>query len=228
MKVVHGTPVPSRDNTGYDQKCPHCNKSFKYDFSLSYHLKSMHSNMGTKEIDQTSENTPSLFECNVCAKVFKQQYTLNRHMKTHEDNERFECERCTAKFSRHDNLVKHQRRAHSITNVNVDFIRKSGMTKFSCQMCDRNFGTDRSTFEAHLMLRLCRQVNTEDVVEVDSNLKFLCDQCDKTYAEKDSLDRHIRWKHCHPIGLFECSECDASFKLKSSLTRHIRKVHKGT
>ena len=69
------------------------------------------------------------------------------------------------------------------------------MTKFTCKMCGSNFGRDRSTFKAHLMLKLCRQSNTKDILEVNSNLKFVCDQCEKTYAEKDSLDRHIKWKH---------------------------------
>lgn len=227
MKVVHGTPVPSRDNTGFDKNCPHCKKKFKYDFSLSYHLESMHSDTGTQETHKTSKKCSPLFECKECAKVFKEQFTLNRHLKTHEGNSGFKCDRCTATFSRHDNLVKHEKRIHSIANINVSIIRKSNMTEFTCKMCGRNFGRDRSTFEAHLMLRLCRQID-KDNLEVDSNLKFVCDQCDKTYAEKDSLDRHIRWKHRSPMELFKCSQCDSTFKLKSPLARHSRRVHNGT
>ena len=82
---------------------------------------------------------------------------------------------------------------------------------------------DNSNLEAHLMLKLCRQANKQENVELDDKLRFPCDQCDKSFAEKDYLARHIRWKHGHPMGLFECSQCDASFKLKSSLQRHIKK-----
>ena len=87
-------------------------------------------------------------------------------------------------------------------------------------MCGRNFGLDNSNLEAHLMLKLCRQANKQENIKLDDKLRFLCDLC-----EKDYLARHIRWKHGHPIGLFECSQCDASFKLKSYLQRHIKKQH---
>ena len=34
MKKVHGCPVPTLDRTGFDQNCPNCNKSFKYEVYL--------------------------------------------------------------------------------------------------------------------------------------------------------------------------------------------------
>ena len=122
--------------------------------------------------------------------------------------------------------MKHEGNIHSVTNVNVGLIRRSGESKFTCEMCGRDFGKDRSTYEAHLTPRLCKHGKAESVFEVDQNLRFPCDQCEKTFSEKDVLDRHIRWKHTQPIRMFECCECDASFQLKSSLVKHIKKIHK--
>ena len=226
MKVVHGTPIPSRDNTGFDKKCPHCNKRFIYDFSMSYHIESRHFIL----VHKKPIKLPKRYLLCLSPKFVLKFSNNNIHwtaiwklMKTMKALSVIDA----LHFSRHDNLVKHEKRIHSIANINVSIIRKSNMTEFTCKMCGRNFRRDIGTFEAHLMPRLCRQID-KDNLEVDSNLKFVCDQCDKTYAEKDSLDRHIRWKHRSPMELFKCSQCDSTFKLKSSLARHSRRVHNGT
>ena len=226
MKLMHGKTVASRDNTGYNKKCSHCDRIFKYEFSLVYHTEKFHSKKTTKEtVHNSADPSSSLFECKVCGSVFKHEPSLKRHMKTHQKKEDHVCERCPATFSRKDNLIKHEKRVHSLANINVGLIRGSGVTEFICQMCGRNFGSDNSNLEAHLLLKLCRQANKQENIELDDKLRFPCDQCDKSFAEKDYLARHIRWKHGHPMGLFECSQCDASFNLKSSLQRHIEKQH---
>ena len=100
-------------------------------------------------------------------------------MKTHQKKEDHVCERCPATFSRKDNLIKHKERVHSLANINVGLIRGSGVTEFICQMCGRNFGSDNSNLEAHLLLKPCRQANKQENVELDDKLRFPCDQCDK-------------------------------------------------
>ena len=200
MKNVHGCPVPTLDRTGFDQNCPNCNKSFKYEFSLDYHIETVHTEKCQKKSDQASVETPS-FECKLCSRVFKEEYTLTRHIRIHSGDEYIQCERCPARFTRHDNLLKHEKRVHSVGDLNVELIRQSGKKFFVCKMCGRNFHSDRTLYEAHLLLKICRQ---KQIIELDSNLRFACDQCEKSYAEKDSLDRHIRWKHGLSNKQFEC------------------------
>ena len=229
MQAKHGKARVVMDKTGFDKKCTNCKKCFKYDFSLAYHIERFHSKVGSSVADQTDEDS-SLFECKKCGKLFRHQPSLKRHMKTHDETEteEFKCEKCDATFSRKDNLIKHEKRVHNLGKLNVDLIRKDAIKEFLCKMCGRNFGSDRIKFEAHLMLRVCQQPNQQTNMEVDDYLRFPCGQCDKTYAEKDSLDRHVRWKHSGPIEPFKCSECDATFKLKSSLKRHIKTEHVGS
>ena len=169
MKKVHGCPVPTLDRTGFDQNCPNCNKSFKYEFSLEYHIETVHTDKCQKKADHASGETPS-FECKLCSRVFKEEYTLTRHIRIHSGDEYIQCERCPARFTRHDNLLKHEKI--------VQFF-------LVCKMCGRNFHSDRSLYEAHLLLKICRQ---KQIIELDSNLRFACDQCEKSYAEKDPLD----------------------------------------
>jgi uncharacterized C2H2 Zn-finger protein len=225
MKAKHGKvriKAKETEMTGYDKKCPHCRKCFKYEFSREYHIEKFHSK--DKSEKHSSSDEASSFVCEKCRKVFKHEPSLKRHMLTHDQNDSFECERCGTRFSRKDNLIKHEKRVHSLGNLNVGITRKGDIREFVCKMCGRNFGPDRIKYEAHLMLRVC-QMEQEDNVEIDDRLRFPCNQCEKTYNEKDTLDRHVRWKHGEQIQPFSCLECGASFKYKSSLKRHMKTEH---
>ena len=77
----------------------------------------------------------------------------------------------------------------------------------------------------HTVYKVCQTSQDVEMVEVNMDKRFECNQCEKSYYDIDSLSRHIRWKHTLPTRTFECTDCDSSFKLKSSLVRHQRKKH---
>ena len=56
-----------------------------------------------------------------------------------------------------------------------------------------------------------------------SNVKYKCDQCDKSFPLKTHLNRHI--KSVHENVRFKCDKCDKSYPWKSQLIRHIKIVH---
>ena len=158
-------------------------------------------------------------KCPHCEKEFKHKAALTWHLKVH--NEVLES-RCDAKFTRKDNLSQHQQRVHKIVNLNVDILKKT--TKdFVCKMCGQKFGKDRLKFEVHLLHKACR--NEEESIEVNDDERYQCDQCDKTYAEKNSLNRHCEWKHRGKARDLKCQVCEASYQHKSSLLRHVKKNH---
>lgn len=208
--------VKEKDTSEYIEKCPHCKRCFKYDFSLKYHVERFHS--------QIAEDHTQLV-CQKCDKVFKHKTSLKRHLEGHSESENFVCERCDAEFTRKDSLLKHKKRVHSLAKVNLGMIRKETTKDYICKMCTKNFGRDSNKYEAHLVLRVCQQTEEHKKYKLDDNLMFACDQCDKTYKEKDSLQRHVRWKHNTPVNPFKCLECNISFKYKSTHNRHLRTKH---
>ena len=49
---------------------------------------------------------------------------------------------------------------------------------------------------------------------LDEENKFPCDLCEKSYVEKCSLMKHIRWKHKSPSPKLTCSICTVTFSYK--------------
>ena len=90
-------------------------------------------------------------------------------------------------------------------------------------MCSSDFGSDHNKFETHLVSKLC--MNKDNIVEINDQDRYQCDLCERSYAHKDELNRHIGWKHMTTAKEFKCKDCEASFLYKSSLKRHRKKAH---
>ena len=74
---------------------------------------------------------------------------------------------------------------------------------------------DRLKFESHLILKACQRKD-EEILEVDDEGRLQCQQCERSYADVDSLTRHIAWKH-KEARILECSECKGKWwPVKSS------------
>ena len=224
VKKIHSEKVDSVEASnltkkleeGFKKKCPYCKRYFKYEFSRESHVKRFHHSDNNKEEDEMEENC-----CDVCNKVFVHKISLKRHMDVHsQEPVLFSCKYCDVKMSRKDNLSKHTERIHLLVDLNFDLIRKQDV--FKCKLCCVDFGQDQRKFESHLILKTCQR--KEEILEVNERGKLQCEECHRSYADVNSLTRHIAWKHRESVH-FECSECKASFKLKSSLTRHKKLEH---
>ncbi|XP_044281382.1 zinc finger protein 79-like [Varanus komodoensis] len=75
--------------------CPLCGKSFSYNSSLSYHLKTH-----TGEIP---------FRCSRCGKGFVRKSELSCHQRIHTGEKPFFCMECGKNFSQKARLMQHQR-----------------------------------------------------------------------------------------------------------------------
>ena len=85
--------------------------------------------------------------------------------------------------------------------------------KFKCEFenCQRSYQSSKA-------LRL-------HVKSVHEGVSYDCDQCDKSFAQKGDLKRHVEIVHMN-MKNFKCDECDQSFGQKAHLESHISTVHR--
>ena len=133
--------------------------------------------------------------CSVCQKSYKNKTHLMRHLKIHEQVLRkFPCKFCSATFARKDTLRKHATMLHFRSNIDMESVRERFAESSVCQICGKDFGTDTVKFQNHFFYKLCQQRNKKIVEPTDKD-RYECDQCNKSYTDKTSLQRHVSRKH---------------------------------
>ena len=93
-----------RENMAFQSNngaCELCDKTYKNIESLRRHKRKAHT-----EIENLEE-----FSCQHCNKKFKFQIDLSDHLRIHRG--KIKCNICSVKFTRRDNLLKHQRKIHN-------------------------------------------------------------------------------------------------------------------
>ena len=152
------------------------------------------------------------------------------------------CDLCGAKVAQRGNLVRHFRAVHE------------KKMSFQCSICKKVFGA-KQTLERHLSnfhkLDLGKSVKNQAFLQEPTSNQgeefdeikrpFYCSICDKAFATKQTLERHLVNFHNlseskklaflqeptnNDANEFCCSICDKAFALKHTLERHIAKVHK--
>ena len=107
MREVHSTPQLYH--------CSKCEKSFSRKDTLQNHIKSKHDD----------EKVESLI-CTTCDKAFAGKETLTRHIRhVHEKEQKFLCPVCPQKFSRLDNLRRHEKRGKHTFEYECDHCGKT-------------------------------------------------------------------------------------------------------
>ena len=59
--------------------------------------------------------------------------------------------------------------------------------------------------------------------EVPNKVRYNCEKCDKSYALKGDLKKHI--KSVHDNVRYNCDKCDKIFSQKGHLKTHIKSIH---
>lgn len=203
----------------YLQCCPHCDHGFFKKNHLQTHIKYVHGIDLPKSV------------CPICNEKCKD---VSLHLKTFHRNGKYRCyrERCNVVkkgvlFETKAKLEAHIKTAH-------DDIKGSVST---CHICAKSF-----KYEAYH--KFLRHMAQHDNIEK----KFMCDECDKTFAFQPDLNQHKSRCHkkfmcdicsevssgkcqykrhmaSHNEDKFKCDQCDKTFTLKLYLQKHIKHIH---
>ena len=190
-------------------KCPSCSKTFMSKSSLNYHKDTAHA------------ETKSIVTCNLCKKTFSHALSLKRHFKSIHSpasTHKIECLKCGVRFTRKDNLTKHEQRVHHL--FNLDFSEAAKRTQqddgsYKCNRCGENFTGDEafSNLKDHIIAK-CKQP-----------AEIQCGDCGKPFSNQSDLKKHVDLKHLNKIQNFFCHKCGFCSAYKENLVRHLRKIH---
>jgi hypothetical protein len=143
-----------------------------------------------------------VWKCPVCSKVVRHRQNIARHQNMNcravkvykvkpdqvQKQSEFNCDYCEAKYSHQTSLTAHMKRGH----LN-EYCLRLGQSLFSCSECDFKSSAARY-LKAHII-----RFHTEKGT-------FVCEYCEKSYANKDSLKVHqkshlsVKEVICHVCG----------------------------
>ncbi|KAJ8005288.1 hypothetical protein DPEC_G00145080 [Dallia pectoralis] len=155
----------------------------------------------TKRQNNGQQIPGNKYQCSECDQSFTDGLLLISHLEDHgrEELERKKnvCHKCGQTFARPADLATHSR-AH--------WYEKS----YSCPECSETFYSS-SDFDIH---RTCH----------DPNRPFVCEECQQRFWTSQSLDNHQSQSHPKEL-IHTCHVCNKNYAIRRSLVRHIRMKH---
>lgn len=169
-------------------KCTLCTKSFRSIHQIRYH----------QYCDPQVEKP---YKCNNCPQTFRTGYQLKQHAHLH-GNLRFECTKCGKQFTHDASARKHYKKHEPGTKI----VRKPQPTgEYPCEICLKIFA--RKDYRKKHMI--CHE----------DGKRYNCNICDKSYVRFNALKFHVQTTH-NKSEEWECLDCKKTFATKQSLDRH--------
>ena len=197
--------------------CEKCGKIFKSNNSKQKHIRKIHQEKKhmchlcgksfnsesyvNKHITYVHEGE-KIAKCDVCNKVYANDECLKLHVKRqHKFLENLPCNFCEKKFKHKDILYKHIKVVHE---------------KVICSICGKKLTPQY--LENHM-------ASVHSIKYTDKTLFLKCEICDKPFAGKWYLNKHM---NIHTGATkYKCRYCEKDFTDDSNKRAHERSVHEG-
>ena len=169
-------------------KCNHCDETFFNNKDIKSHLKLTHNIRFSM--------------CKYCGKVLENEKSIKNHeLREHGNTEygSIACQLCGLNFLQNSRLSRHMRDVHSDER------------NFICEICSRAFKV-KSKLKEHM----CTHTG-------EKNFHCTYNDCGKAFSKKSTLSQHERLHTGEKP--YKCDECDDSFAQKNSLTVHKNTHH---
>eukprot|EP01083_Nonionella_stella_P146678 461656_1 len=218
--------VPDHDGANRYTCTEHnCNRSFGASARLRSHIKYDHEGlpkpyrcclpgcssngfMHMADLARHSEEVHTIrkqYPCNICGIKFTRLYDAEVHQRNVHVEKTIQCESCACMFKTKHALRKHVRRMHTLP---------AAEPAYPCQLCDKRLKSPGG-------LR-------DHVSSIHSAARpFVCDICNKCFARKFSLKRHIPIHNPLSRQLYPCPKfgCFTILHTKYSMENHTVSMH---
>lgn len=199
-------------------ECCVCNKLFLRRHGFLVHIKKYHE-------DVTSKSYP----CPFCEHIYTNQESLSEHCEQNHKIPVTVCPLCQSTIDE-GGMKEHIESQHTITTIenenlgnstgsfqkNPGIPRKNSGVKIT-HKCDYDFCEYETTRVFQLQVHVKGKHQNER--------PFSCPNCEKTFKQKDKVERHIKSVHLQTKS-FIC-DCGKSFNRKDDMVRHNNVVHLG-
>ena len=180
-------------------QCESCGVVLDSTFELNVHMKiEHHGNDNTSFLNDKDGKSKKYFNCTQCEKVFAFSSGLSQHKRFYHGKEiDKECKKCNKVFSNANNLNTHVQSNHE-------------NRRFNCDNCEKSF-TFSSGLSKHKRFYHSKESDTQ------------CKQCNKVFSTTQSLNTHFQ--SVHENIRFNCDNCEKSFTFPSGLSQHKKFHH---
>lgn len=190
------------------------------------------------------KSRPAYSKCSKCPAYFSDRMSRLQHTVLHSlpASRQFKCPHCSRVFATKESLTDHvlknqpqENLPDSIKPILPPIVRPFIPPSYECDICGRKYAskvTIEKHLEAHVTFQtdcfVCRKhftnvrhLRTHMLTHSDTKI-HQCNQCDKSYKHRSSLNTH---KLTHDRKMFMCHECGKSYASQAILNTHIREVH---
>lgn len=187
---------------------------------------------------------PAYSKCSKCPAYFSDRMSRLQHTVLHSlpAPRQFKCPHCGRVFDSKESLTDHvlknqpqENLPDSIKPILPSIERPVIPPSYECDICGKKYAsklTIAKHLEAHVTFKtdcfVCRRhfsnvrhLRTHMLTHSDTKI-HQCNQCDKSYKHRSSLNTH---KQTHDRKMFMCHECGKSYSSQGILNTHIREVH---
>eukprot|EP00092_Neocalanus_flemingeri_P009882 GFUD01010651.1.p1 GENE.GFUD01010651.1~~GFUD01010651.1.p1 ORF type:complete len:755 (-),score=140.96 GFUD01010651.1:213-2477(-) len=189
--------------------CQFCEFKTKWSSNMIKHIKSKHGevNVGFSVVKK----------CKYCPFVgsCRKELRLHKKIEHKEILKVFNCNICTYTSNWEDSMKLHNK-FHGVMKE---------YPGVECDHCDFIYKYNPLDQKG---LRKCKQTLNEHMNDEHAEVKFKCDQCDKTFWTPKQLELHkITHNYSSAEGSYSCDQCEYKCYKSNTLKLHINAVHLG-